>query len=221
MGAKLQNRVRISPVTKPAYMIIGVNIHDADTFHQYAEGAVPLLSQLGATVISAANDIECLQGDWTPDRLVVLQFQSLATARAFYDSPEYAPYKAMRESCSDSDIVLVEGNVNEQTASEAAHRSAHYLLGFSDQISASWVREYQAKVPQIVAKYGAVEPCSGAQFEVLHGRIDRQSMILLQFPSEAACRGFWQDPDYQRIKKLREGNTLSEHVAFPGGFSVV
>jgi uncharacterized protein (DUF1330 family) len=94
------------------------------------------------------------------------------------------------------------------------------VLGFSDLMSVNWV-EYQAKVPSIVAKYSPVVACKGDQFEVLHGRFDRQSMILLQFPSEEAYRGFWEDPDYQRIKKLREDNTVSEHVAFPSGFSAV
>lgn len=40
-------------------------------------------------------------------------------------------------------------------------------------------------------------------------------MILLQFASKDAYRGFWEDPAYQPIKKLRED------VAFPGGVSVV
>jgi uncharacterized protein (DUF1330 family) len=209
-------------VTKPAYMIIGVNIHDADTFKQYAEGVLPLLLNLGTTVLSATDDIECLRGNWTPDRLVVLKFQSLDIARAFYSSSEYAPYKAMRESCSDADIMLVEGMVDEDPALAVEDKgSSHYLLGFNDQVNSDWVGEYQAKVPPIAAKYELVVPCVGDQFEVLHGSFDRQSMILLQFPSEDAYRGFWSDPDYLPIKKLREDNTVSEHVAFPGGFSTL
>ena len=46
-------------------------------------------------------------------------------------------------------------------------------------------------------------------------------MILLQFASKDAYRGFWEDPAYQPIKKLREDNTVSEDVAFPCGVSVV
>jgi len=209
-------------VTKPAYMIIGLTIHDADTFLQYAEGAMPILPQLGATVLSAANDIERLRGNWNPDRLVVLKFPSLDTARIFWTSPEYAPFKAMRESCSESDIMLIESLVDEDPASATENNgSSHYVLGLSDMFNADWVEEYQAKAPPIVAKYGLVVPCKGDQFEVLHGSFDRQSMILLQFPSEDAYRGFFADPDYLPIKKLREDNTESEHVAFPGGFSAI
>ncbi|MDG1231088.1 MAG: DUF1330 domain-containing protein [Pseudomonadales bacterium] len=209
-------------MTKPAYMIIGVDIHDANIFERYAEGAVPLLPQLGATILSAANDIECLRGNWTPDRLVVLKFRSLEVAHAFYNSSEYAPYKTMRESCSDSDIMLVEGLADEDPGSEAEHNVlSHFLLGFNDPLNTDWVEEYQAKVPPIAKKYGLVVPCVGDNFEVLHGSFKRQSVILLQFPSFDAYRGFWTDPDYLPIKKLREDNTDSEHVAFPSGFSAV
>ena len=218
-------------MTKPAYMIIGIDIHDTDVFQQYFEGAMPLLPKLGATVLSAANDIECLRGDWTLDRLLLLKFQSLGAARIFYESSEYGPYKAMLESCSDSDIMLVEGPIdedasagNESSNSESSNSESsssepsHYLLGFNDTRNTDWVGEYQAKVPPIAAKYGLIVPCVGDKFEVLKGSFERQSMILLQFSSEDTYRGFWSDPDYLPIKKLREDNTESEHVAFPGGF---
>jgi uncharacterized protein (DUF1330 family) len=56
---------------------------------------------------------------------------------------------------------------------------------------------------------------------VLRGSFNRQSMILSQFPSEDAYRGFREDPDYQPIKKLREDNMMSVHIAFPGGSNAV
>lgn len=76
----------MKPSDKPAYMIIGVDIHNADLFQQYFEGAMQLLPELGATVLPAANNIERLRGDWVPDRLVLLKFQSLGAAHVFYES---------------------------------------------------------------------------------------------------------------------------------------
>lgn len=205
-------------MTKPAYMIFGVDVNDAETFGKYAEGAGPLLGKFGVSVLSATNDIENQHGNWTRERVTVLKFPSLEQAKTFWNSPEYAPLKALRESCSSADIMLIEGSTDEDPSTPAADDACHYLLGFNDMLNADWVPEYQAKVPPISAKWGLAIPCAGDGFEVLDGKFPRQTVVLLQFPSEEAYRGFWWDPDYLPIKKLREDNTDSDHLAFPGGF---
>lgn len=208
-----------NPAYIPAYIIVGLNIHDVDVFRQYAEGAMPLLRELGATVLAAANDVEPLRGNWAPDRLVVLKFPSMKQARAFWNAPDYAPFKALRESCSDADILLVEDADEILDTAADDESSLHYLLGFSDMLNTDWGAEYQAKTTPIARKYGLAARCRSDQFEVLDGSFNRRSMILLQFPSQEAFRGFWNDPDYAPLKKLREDNTEGEQVAFAGGFA--
>ena len=41
-----------------------------------------------------------------PSRLVVLEFPDVARARAWWDSPEYAPAKAIRQSCADTQLII-------------------------------------------------------------------------------------------------------------------
>ncbi len=50
-----------------------------------------------------------LEGDWTPTRLVVLEFPDMASLRAWYDSPEYAPLKVLRQAAAESRLIAVEG----------------------------------------------------------------------------------------------------------------
>lgn len=208
-------------MTNPAYMIIGVNIHDADSFRRYAQGAMPLLSRSGATILSGADDVTGLRGDWVPDRLVVLKFGSMKDARGFWNAPYYAPFKALRESCSDADILLVDEADEYRATGPDSGGSPHYLLGFSDMVNTDWAEEYSAGTTPIAARYGLTAVCRSDQFEVLDGSFDRRSMILLEFPSKAAFEGFWNDPDYAPLKKLREDNTEGEQVAFAAGFSPV
>jgi uncharacterized protein (DUF1330 family) len=206
-------------MTKPAYMIFGVDINDMEKFGEYAEGAAPLLGKFGASVLSATNSIEKLHGNWVRARVTVLKFPSLDQARALWESSEYAPLKQLRESCSQSDIILIEGMSEEDsTTTPADDGSSHYVLGCNDTKNTDWVPEYQAKVPAIAARYNLVVPCVGESFEILDGRWPRQSVILLQFSSNEDYQGFWNDPDYKPIKKLREDNTEGDHIAFPGGF---
>ena len=65
---------------------------------------MPLMSQ--ATLAELA---EVLSGGWQLKRTVVLEFPSVAAVKAFWDSPEYQPLRAIRERAAKSNLVLVEG----------------------------------------------------------------------------------------------------------------
>jgi uncharacterized protein (DUF1330 family) len=53
--------------------------------------------------------VQVLEGDWTPDRVVLLKFPSREKAQAFYDSPEYQAAKAARQGAAVMRMVLIDG----------------------------------------------------------------------------------------------------------------
>ena len=53
--------------------------------------------------------VEALEGGWDPERLVVLEFESMERLREWYDSPEYAPLKRLRGESAATQFVIVEG----------------------------------------------------------------------------------------------------------------
>ena len=50
-----------------------------------------------------------LEGEWSPQRLVILEFESIERLREWYDSPEYAPLKKLRTETTSTEFVVVEG----------------------------------------------------------------------------------------------------------------
>ena len=42
--------------------------------------------------------------------VVMIEFDSLASAKTFYMSDEYQAAKAVRDGCSDTDLMLIEGS---------------------------------------------------------------------------------------------------------------
>ena len=50
-----------------------------------------------------------MEGDNETRRLVILEFPDMATARTFYNSPEYTAAKAERAGAADGQFVIVEG----------------------------------------------------------------------------------------------------------------
>ena len=53
--------------------------------------------------------MEVLEGDWDTSRIVVIAFPDMTIARGWYESEDYAPLKALRQSASDTNIILIDG----------------------------------------------------------------------------------------------------------------
>ncbi len=52
-----------------------------------------------------------MEGSWSPERVVVLEFPSPGHARAFLADPDAQPLFALRHRTTDSKLILVEGCV--------------------------------------------------------------------------------------------------------------
>jgi uncharacterized protein (DUF1330 family) len=52
---------------------------------------------------------EAVEGDWQPNRIVVLEFPGMERAKAWYASEETKPLKKERHWASRANIILVEG----------------------------------------------------------------------------------------------------------------
>ena len=93
-----------------AYFIVDqLEITDPETMKTYAAGVAATIEKYGGRLVVRGGDFEVKEGDWTPKRIVVLEFKDMATLKAWYDSPEYTPLKKMRLASSRSNAVMVEG----------------------------------------------------------------------------------------------------------------
>ena len=67
--------------------------------------------------------------------------------------------------------------------------------------------EYVKKSGEIIAKYGAEYLVRGPADSVLEGDyMQGRSVIVSKWPSMEKAKEFWNSPDYQAAKKLREGS---------------
>ena len=92
-----------------AYVIADTDITDHKTYDEYRKRVLPLIEKFGGKFIVRGGPHEVLEGSWKPHRMVVIQFPDMATARAWYNSPEYAPLLALRQPAAKDHLVLVEG----------------------------------------------------------------------------------------------------------------
>ena len=64
-------------------------VTDPAQYEQYKKLSTLAMQAHGAEVCVRGGAVEVLEGDWQPERVVVLKFPSVEQATAFYDSPEY------------------------------------------------------------------------------------------------------------------------------------
>lgn len=90
-----------------------LEIYNMEKMLSYVEAVQPLTKLFGGEYVSMGGNVEVKEGDWSPNYPVIIKFPSLKAATAWYDSEEYAPLKALRESCGRFSAVFIEGNTDE------------------------------------------------------------------------------------------------------------
>jgi uncharacterized protein (DUF1330 family) len=92
-----------------AYFIAEIDVTDPTTYEQYRRLVEPTLVQYGGTYLARGGATTLFEGEPAPKRMVVVEFESVEQARAWYDSEEYAPAKAVRQASSTGRLLVIEG----------------------------------------------------------------------------------------------------------------
>ena len=93
----------------PAYVIVQVDIRDPVAYERYKALAPESIAAYGGRYIARGGQSEALEGEWEPRRVVILEFDDVARARAWHESPEYREARALRHACAQSQMIVVEG----------------------------------------------------------------------------------------------------------------
>ncbi|HEX8039417.1 MAG TPA: DUF1330 domain-containing protein [Chryseosolibacter sp.] len=92
-----------------AYIIVDVKITDPARYEDYKKLTPGSLVPYEGRFIARGGRTETLEGTWKPGRVVILEFPSLEKAKAWWSSEGYAPAKALRQSASITEMIVVEG----------------------------------------------------------------------------------------------------------------
>jgi uncharacterized protein (DUF1330 family) len=92
-----------------AYVIVDVDIKDPVRYEDYKKLTPASLVPFDGKFVVRGGKAETLEGSWSPGRMVVLEFPSLDKAKTWWSSEGYAPAKALRQSASVTQMIVVEG----------------------------------------------------------------------------------------------------------------
>lgn len=93
----------------PAYVIATVTVNDPAKFKKYGHQAAITIEQYGGKYLVRGGNVELVEGDWNPKRIVVLEFPTMEQAKTWYNSAEYHDAKQMRFESADTNLLFVDG----------------------------------------------------------------------------------------------------------------
>lgn len=92
-----------------AYLVLDFAIRDSSGFMPYVTAIPTLIERHGGRYIVRGESPTIIEGDWAPERLVILEFPSRADAQRFLSDPESKALFAVRHAATDGRLVLVDG----------------------------------------------------------------------------------------------------------------
>ena len=92
-----------------AYVIVEIEVTDPVGYEEYKKQAAATVHQHGGKYIVRGGKMEVLEGDWKPNRIVVLQFESMERANEWLNCEEYREPRKMRHRTAKTNMIVVEG----------------------------------------------------------------------------------------------------------------
>ena len=93
------------------YVFANIRVTDEDKFQQFSGMAGPVIKKHGGKVLARGPDADRLEGD-VSGIVMMIEFESKEAANTFYYSEDYQAAKAVRDECSDTDFMIIEGVAN-------------------------------------------------------------------------------------------------------------
>ena len=91
------------------YVIIDIAVIDQGLYEEYVARVPAVVEQYGGRYLVRGGEVVALAGDWQPERIVVLEFESSDQAQEYLTSPEYLALAPLREKSITSRAIIVPG----------------------------------------------------------------------------------------------------------------
>lgn len=92
-----------------AYLVLDLTVNDFDGFRKYIAEIPAFIARHSGQYIVRGVEPTTIEGDWKPDRLVIIEFPARENAEAFLDDPEIQDLFEVRHRTTTSRLVLADG----------------------------------------------------------------------------------------------------------------
>ena len=92
-----------------AFVVVDCEVLDPAKYEEYKKIAPQAIAKYGGRYLARGGQTYVLEGDWRPNRMIILEFPSAEAARNFYTSVEYTAARRARAGAAKMDMVVVDG----------------------------------------------------------------------------------------------------------------
>jgi uncharacterized protein (DUF1330 family) len=96
----------------PAFYIFEFEVTDSEGLKPYSARVASTFEPFGGRYIVRGGTIAPLEGEAPKGRIVIIAFESMEKAQAWYDSPAYQELKPIRHKAAKSRVFIVEGTAH-------------------------------------------------------------------------------------------------------------
>ena len=93
----------------PAYVIVEVAITDPVAYEEYKKLTPASVTAYDGRFVVRGGKTISIEGDWNPERIVVLEFPDMERAKEWWNSEQYTIAKEIRHAAAKSRMLFVEG----------------------------------------------------------------------------------------------------------------
>ena len=90
-----------------AYVIVTEKIKDEAGMAEYIKVATPTLANAKLLAFDGAPEV--LEGEWHGPQTVLIEFESVEAAKAWYDSEEYKAARPLRWAAAECTMAIITG----------------------------------------------------------------------------------------------------------------
>ena len=91
------------------YLVANIRVQDTEKFQSFSGMAGPVIQKFGGKILAKGPGADRHEGD-VDGVVMMIEFESKSQAENFYFSDEYQAAKAVRDECSETDLMIIEGS---------------------------------------------------------------------------------------------------------------
>lgn len=92
-----------------AYLVLDLSVNDLARFKTYIDEIPAFIAKYSGRYIVRGIEPTTIEGNWTPERLVIIEFPERAMAQAFLDDPGAQELFELRHATTASKLLLADG----------------------------------------------------------------------------------------------------------------